>query len=279
MKRVALLMLLAVLACRKQEAPAAPETAAAPPPAPETTTTAAPAAQPQPTVNLAADAPIPANGVVLWLIADEAKPDVWANPLVAGVTAKAESPEAQPSIVPNAINGHAVVHFDGEDDMLMTNIDFGPSRLPDATVIAVFRSNTSDSSPLRKLYGNDNGGFDRAIGLDDRAEDQKNYTLFTGMGVHGYFQLAADKTYLTVDQFSAKDFSGWVNGKSVLANVAAAWADSLPNLYLGGTGTVFKEPWKGDLAEIIVYGRHLSAEERARVEDYLAARYQVTLER
>jgi len=276
MKRLAVILaLLLIVACRKAEAPAAPETASSAPP-PATTST-------EPAATLAPDAPIPASGVALWLIADEAgtgRLDSWTNALVAGVTAKAVSADAQPSIAANAINGHAVVHFDGENDMLMTNVDIGPARMPDATVIAVFRSNTSDSSPLRKLYGDDDGGYDRAAGLDDRAEDQKNYTLFTGMGVTGYFQLAADTTYLTVDQFSPKEFSGWVNGKAVLSKTAAAWGeDALPNLYLGGTGTVFSEFWKGDLAEIIVYARHLNDAERMRVEEYLAGRYQITLDR
>jgi len=245
MKRVVLLLLL-VVACRKPETPM----------------------------------PIPANGVALWLIADEAKPDAWTNPLVPGVDAKAASADERPAIVPNALNGHAVVRFDGENDMLKTSIGIGPTRMPDATIIAVFRSSTAERSPLRKLYGNDDGGFDRAVGLDDRAEAEKNYTLFTGMGVQGYFHLEADKTYVTVDQFSAKAFSGWVNGKATLTNIEAPWAnEGLPNLYLGNTGTVFHEMWKGDLAEIIVYARHLTAEERARVEDYLAGRYQIALAR
>src|SRR5688572_25892024 len=168
-------------------------------------------------------APIPQDGIALWLIADKA---------VTG-TVTAASPDAQPAVVPNAINGQPVLRFDGKDDMLMSNVGFDPSKMPEATVIAVFRSNTAEKSPLRKLYGNDDGGYDRAAGLDDRAEDGKNYTIFTGRGVSGYFALEANKTYLTVDRFSPKEFSGWVNGSPALSKVETDWGDSLSSLFIG----------------------------------------------
>ena len=286
---LSLVSLLFVLGCAKEPAAEAP-----PPATAETTTTATetqpPATatvQPQSVVTLPAGSPIPADGVLLWLIGDEVvesaqgsgKVQSWQNRLVPNATAKAVRDDQLPAMVLKAINGHTVVRFDGTGQMLMSSIDIGPARMPEGTVIAVFRSATSESSPLRKLYGDDNGGFDRAAGLDDRAAG-KNYTLFTGTGVEGYFQLVANTTYITVDEYSPKEFSGWVNGAAALTRTAAAWdEDSLPNLYLGGTGTVFAEYWNGDLAEIIVYARKLSAAERAQVEDHLARKYGVTLAR
>jgi len=101
--------------------------------------------------------------------------------------------------------------------------------------------------------------------------------------VLGYFDLKAGENSITADQFTKGDFTGWVNGKKMLDRVAATWGDgpddALPNLYLGGTGTSFHEPWQGDLAEIIVYARVLSDQERMQVEDYLAKKYGVTLAR
>jgi hypothetical protein len=103
--------------------------------------------------------------------------------------------------------------------------------------------------------------------------------VFTGRGVEGYFALRAGETYLTVDQYTATDFSGWVNGAATLTKVQAGWDEALPNLYIGGTGTSYDEPWQGDIAEIIVYGRVLTDAERMQIEDYLAAKYDVTLQR
>jgi hypothetical protein len=50
-------------------------------------------------------------------------------------------------------------------------------------------------------------------------------------------------------------------------------------IYIDGTGTSFNQFWKGDIAEMIVYARVLSDAERAKVEDYLAKKYGVTLAR
>ncbi len=278
------LCLAALVACAKKEAAPTPTQQPAvtqsQPPA-----NTAPAAAPKPTVTLAAGAPIPANGVALWLVADDAKPGPdgklasWSNAGVAGITATADKPELQPAVVPNALNGHAVVRFDGQDNILMTNIDISPARMPEATVFAVFSSKTDLADPLRKLYGDDNGGYDRAAGLDGRGGEGKSYTVFTGRGVEGYFALKANETYVTADQFTRTGFSGWVDGKSTLSKAAAAWEDALPNLYIGGTGTVYHEPWLGDIAEVIVYGRVLTDQERIQVEDYLGKKYSVTLSR
>jgi hypothetical protein len=282
----ALSFVVLTIGCRKKEEepapPPTPETVATQTTAPATET--APAATPQPTVTLATGASIPATGVALWLVGDDAKGAVdgklasWSNAGVANVIATADKPQLQPVVVPNALNGHAVVRFDGVDNILMTNIDISPARMPEATVFAVFNSKTDAPTPLRKLYGDDNGSYDRAVGLDDRG-DGKSYTVFTGKGVEGYFVPKANETYVTADQFGKSDFSGWVDGKATLTKVAAEWGEALPNMYIGGTGTSYHEPWQGDIAEIIVYGRILTDQERMQVEDYLGKKYGVTITR
>jgi hypothetical protein len=279
-------VVLSLFGCHKKEE-------AAPPPQPVAETTPAPAPkpapQPQTMATLPAGSPIPASGVLLWLTGDDAlasaangKVQTWQNASVPNVTAKAAAPDKGPAAAANALNGHATVQFDGTDQMLMTSIDISPARMPEGTVITVFRSKTADKSPLRKVYGDDNGSYDRAAGLDDRGGD-KNFTLFSGAGVEGYFNLEADKPYILVDEYSPKLFSGWVNGNAALTNVAADWGDkpddALPNMYIGGTGTSYSEYWNGDVAEVIVYGRKLTDTERTQVEDYLAKKYGVPLTR
>jgi len=282
-----LALLLLSFACAKRESVEAP-------PATTETTAPAPSTQPAPpntapaqaTVTLPADAPIPKSGVLLWLAADDAlasategKVRSWQNARVPNVTATAHQADHPPAVVANALHGHAVVRFDGTDQMLMTTIDIGPARMPEGTIITVFSSTTADASPLRKVYGNDNGGYDRSIGLDDRAPGI-NFTLFNGTYVIGYFPLAANTPYLAVDEYSRNEFSGWVNGTAALTKSAAEWQDdALPNLFIGGSGTVFNEYWSGDVAEMIVYARKLSDEERKQVEDYLGQKYGVTIGR
>jgi hypothetical protein len=267
---LSLATLLVVFGCAKEKPAEEPQPTTT---TAETTTTAAetqPPPAPQTAITIPAGAPIPADGVLLWLAADDVKS--WESASVRPV-----HPNQLPALVPNTLNGHAVIRFDGTDQMLMSTVDIGPKRMPVGTVISVFRSATADASPLRKLYGDDNGSYDRAAGLDDRAAG-KNYTLFTGIGVEGYLQLTANTAYIAVDEYSPKEFNGWINGAATLAKTPADWGeDALPNLYIGGTGTVYQEFWNGDLAEMIVYARKLSGAERTKVEDYLAQKYGVTL--
>ncbi len=265
------LALLAVAGCKSKENAA--------PPAPAATETTVKQAQPQ---------AIPMNGIAIWLAADDAKPAAdgklasWSNALTPGAGATADKPEQQPVVVPNALNGHAVVRFDGNQNILVTSVDISPAAMPEATIFAVFSSKAVAKSPYRKLYGDDNGGFDRAVGLDDRG-GADNYTVFTGNGDNGYFMLSADTPYVTADQFTKDSFSGWVDGRAVLQKIPAAWGpkpgDALPNLYIGGTGMAYHEPWQGDVAEFIVYNRLLSDQERMQVEDYLGKKYGVTIAR
>lgn len=289
-KIIALLLVtgFALSSCKKkEEAPAPPP--AAPTPA-ATTSSAAPATKaptPIPNVSLAADAPIPGNGLALWLTGDDAMKSAtagklasWTNPLVPNVSATPTEGTSAPSAVAGAVNNHAAVRFDGATNMLRTNIDISPASWPDVTVITVFNSATDANSPLRSVYGDDNSDYDRAAGLDNRSGDEKNYVIFAGdRGVAGYFALKANQPYLTTDQYTATEFNGWVDGKPAITKLATHWGEALPNMYIGGTGTSYEQYWNGDIAEIIVYARVLTDAERTKVEDYLAKKYGMTLAR
>lgn len=294
MKRMALFAaLLAVAACRKPAEAPATTSSTPPPPAAETaattaTTTATTTAYVPPPDVTVANAPVPTNGLSLWLRADSGvtagaggKVSAWA---VEGSTVKAvaDSPEKQPNVVQNAIGGKPAIHFDGGANVLETNINIDPAVSPELTVISVFTSDTDKPSPLRKLYGADDGGYDRAAGLDDRATPPNNYTIFGGgAGVIEIMKLAANTPYLTVDSYdqTKKALNVWVNGAPAKQNQQIDHGASLPKFYIGGTGTVYHEPWLGNVAEMLVYRRILTDDERKKVEDYLAAKYGLKLTR
>ena len=228
----------------------------------------------------------PSDGALLWLRADcgvESGPDGevsdWSS-IVGSLHATQARVRQQPVLESQGLAGQAAVRFDGDDDKLAVDLDIHPAALPELTVITVFASETDQQTPLRKLYGSDDGGFDRAVGLDDRAMNGRNYTVFGGSSeVMGYFSLSPDTPYLTVDNFRADAFYGWVNGEVAIAGNAVSNEEGLSKLYLGGTGIVFREPWQGPIAEMLVYGRSLTDEERIAVEDYLAAKYELELSR
>ena len=290
MRKIVLLLLVTfALASCKKKAETAPQAAATPA---ATTSSAAPAPAPKglspiPNVALPSTAPIPGAGLALWLIGDDAMKSAgggklasWTNPLAPTASASATEATSQPAVAANAINGHAAVRFDGEANMLTTNIDISPASWPDVTIFTVFNSATDVNNPLRSVYGDDNGDYDRAAGLDDRSGDANNYVIFTGdKGVAGYFALKPNQPYLSTDQYTATEFKGWIDGKQSLTRSEIHWGEALPNMYIGGTGTSFNQFWKGDIAEMIVYARVLTDAERTQVEDYLAKKFGVALAR
>ena len=285
MKRAIVVLAFAValvFSCRKKEEPAP---AAPPPPvttsSAATTTTAASATAAAPEVTVA-NAPIPTNGLELWLRGDygvtadaAGKVTSWA---VEGSSLKAEAkkPGEAPSLVVGAINGKVAVRFDGEHNMLEVPMSIDAAGSPELTVISVWSSATADKSPLRKLYGADDGGYDRAAGIDDRAADGSNYTVFAGnKGVVGIFTFAANTPTLTIENYANKKLNTWVNGAVAKANLDAEYDHMVDLFFIGGTGRLYNEPWKGDLAEMLVYKRSLTDDERKKVEDYLMGKYSV----
>jgi hypothetical protein len=287
MKRMIVVLALAAAlasACKKKEEPAP---AAPPPPVTTssvaTTTTAAPPTATVPDV-AAANAPVPTNGLELWLRGDygvtadaSGKVTSWAvegSPLKGGV----KDPTESPSLVAAAINGKPAVRFDGEHNVLEVPMNIGAVASPELTVISLWSSATAEKSPLRKLYGSDDGGYDRAAGIDDRAADGSNYTVFAGNGgVAGIFTFAANTPELTIENYANKKLNTWVNGAAAKANIDAEYGQMLDTFFIGSTGRVYHEQWKGDLAEMFVYKRSLTDDERKKVEDYLAGKYGLKL--
>lgn len=291
MKRIAiaLLSLAVVASCKKNEAPQTATTAPPPPAVTQTTaTTSTAAAVPSAAASVVIkDAPVPTQGLVLWLRGDwGVTTDMSGKVLTwevqgSSLKANAAKPEEQPTRAPNAIGGKTALHFDGNQNIMVADLNVNPDVMPQMTVISVFTSDTDKASPLRKLYGHDDGGYDRAAGLDDRSGDSKNYTIFTGNGVLGDFTLQANTPYLAVESYddAAKKMNAWVNGAPTVQNGPCDHGKGLKQFYVGGTGTSYHEPWMGNVGEIMVYSRTLTDDERKKVEDYLAAKYGLKLTR
>jgi hypothetical protein len=288
MKRTIAVLALAAavaLACKKKEEPAP----AAPPPATTssvaTTTTAVPAPGIVPDVS-ASNAPVPTSGLELWLRGDygvtadaAGKVTSWA---VEGSSLKAgaKDPAEWPSLVAAAINGKPAMRFDGDHNMLEVPMSIDAVASPELTVISVWSSATADKTTLRKLYGADDGGYDRAAGIDTRASDASNYTVFAGSGgVVGVFTFTANTPNITIENYANKKLNTWVNGAVARANIDAEYGQMPDHFFIGGTGHSYTEPWQGDLAEMLVYKRTLTDEERKKVEDYLGGRYGIKLTR
>jgi hypothetical protein len=282
-RTIACLLVVAVVTfgCQKKETPAPAASAQETVPSVATTATTTTVATPTGTfADVKLDsAPVPTSGLQLWLRADygvtatEGKVTSWA---VEGSSLKAEAkdPAESPSIVAKAINGKPALRFDGDHNMLEVPMSIDAEAAPELTVISVWSSATADKNPLRKLYGADDGGYDRAAGIDDRASDASNYTVFAGSGgVVGIFTFAPNTANLTIENYANKKLNTWVNGAAAKSNIDAEYDHMPDHLYIGGTGHSYTESWKGDLAEMLIYKRTLTDDERKKIEDYLGAKY------
>jgi hypothetical protein len=78
----------------------------------------------------------------------------------------------------SGLNDTGGFEFDGSSRFIAP-IDINPSEIPELTVGAFVKTLEPDSPALRKVLGQDNGGWDRTIGLDNREGDYR-YTSFVG---------------------------------------------------------------------------------------------------
>ncbi len=131
------------------------------------------------------------------------------SPIVGALHATQSNAYLQPILEPEGLAGQAAIRFDGNGDTLAVDLNIHPTAYPELTVVTVFASEVEQPTTLRKLYGADDGDYDRAVGLDDRAPNGMNYTFFGGTSeVVGYFSLSPDTAYLTVDNFRGDSFYG-----------------------------------------------------------------------
>lgn len=196
---------------------------------------------------------------------------VWRDHSQMGHDAEQSDPDRWPTRIDNAVGGHPALAFDGENDVLVSSLDINPSVNPDITVFVVFDSRTGD--PVhRKLFGHDNGGFDRAVGLDSRSS--KNLVFFGGRRgrTRSIVDIEADRWYLLTMNYTQATASAWVNGDQVADSVAVnnGRGESVTMIGNGGSGSA---EWWGSIAEVIVYGESVPNAKRQAIERALMEKY------
>jgi hypothetical protein len=186
----------------------------------------------------------------------------------------------RPTITTANLNNHDTLQFDGVNDRFDVDLDISPSQTPEMTIFIVYDSDTALTTPRRKLYGHDDGGYDRTIGLDERVTPMN--MVFCGGDFNG--GLVGRYTYLTANHFyisshiwhdNPAQFSGWINGISgIFLNLRVYNGDGFPTLNIGSVNPA-TEFWAGDIAEFVIYSTELNSVQRILVENYLSAKYAI----
>jgi len=271
-------------------------------------------------VRHAAEAPpklLPSTRLALWLAADiavmtDAKHRVVAWPdLLYGDNRSAEDAtqndeHARPMLVPQAINGHPAVRFNGQSDFLVTT----PLETTDDQTVLMVCQFSQDAYEKNRRWGGQILNYDGPPSRE--ANGYLSNTLHPGVLQIGEPLLAEEfkPSLLTGQVFagfvgSATVESGRVDAKQVGANVPVIvsylydYSHGRAMLSINGRSygevrafapqaitsrkIIGRHAWKelffqGDLAELLIYNKGLTPRELGDAMAYLADKYSITLD-
>lgn len=215
---------------------------------------------------------VPLSNLKLWLRADCGAAGTGTNRFLSrwldqsgnGSHAVQNTLANSPKWIANATNGMPAVHFDGVNDSL--SIPNMLSGVTNVEVIAVLKAATGSPSSYQGLWRFGSMGYAYYPEPSGQIQDSFASTTMHMVG----------KPVQTVNQFHGYDVSSgnglWqarINGVLQTSDTNNTFSTS-STLYLGNAGSYY---FTGDIAEILVFNRLLSDEEREAVGLYVNSRY------
>ena len=233
---------------------------------------------------------------VLWLKADQGTfSNAGATPSTAGGAVQQWNDQSgnsknaiqltagfKPTWQTNAMNGLPAVRFDGNDDGILSAAITTSSTV---TFFSVVRISTLSKSNPGILQGSPTGlGYsvnppDKSIGMWVNTASQRIWgrgiqTSTAQRNITQVTALATNTTYIATNRYDGANINQYVNnaisGTVTYDGTLRSWTD----IAIGTQGT---ETWNGDIAEIIVYKKSLNEAQRHIVDNYLSAKYNITL--
>ncbi|TWT77298.1 Arylsulfatase [Posidoniimonas polymericola] len=212
-------------------------------------------------------------------------------------TVNQSNASAQPTVVIGALNGKAVVQFDGDDSLLSSTSNSLPSPEAGVTVFAVAKGDGS-GDPAERLaqLGSSGGGGGQIVGLD--ASTSGTSTSNGGAGFRFNDGASLYDTPLDADDFHivawqvdpARTYSeatlfvdgtlpaNTFSGSSTTPAGVAGFSGSDLELILGtgrsgGGGLLSTDNYTGQLAELLVFNEQLDLGQMNLVANYLSSEY------
>jgi hypothetical protein len=174
--------------------------------------------------------------------------------------------------------------YDYSNDRLIAPIDVNSSVLPQMTWGAWVRTDLITSG-TRKVLGQDNGGWDRTIGLDNRNPALFRYTTFVGddpLNTNGLLDGTPGPTSTTAWAFIAASYNQTSKLTTMYVDLdASTTADALvavtrPGGFSAGFNTfaiggirpdTAAEAWDGAIDQVFVYNEALPPEKLTRIRN------------
>lgn len=222
-------------------------------------------------------------GLVAWLRAEGeglshgAKVASWNDLSGLGNHATQTVVNAQPVFVTNTVNGRAAMRFtrSASQHLLFPVANFnGMSSLRDMTVMVVCRwGGLTPSGMFGAWGGTANSHFEINSGgqLRLRVANVNNATANSAMTV-GVWSLAGGVMAGAGDNPSVKVYRDGVLKSTVYGDPGPALLSGYTHLYVGNSDSTTR-CFDGDIAEVLIFNRALTALEREAAERYLAERY------
>lgn len=227
--------------------------------------------------------PVPASGLQLWLKGDfgpltsGSNVTDWVDLSGAGNNAAQATGASQPTIVSSGINDFPSLSFDGSNDNLALSSGFGPNLTTGVSIFAVLKpassgtatfvtsgnSGPNDQASMQTL--NTQAQFDAYNGSTSSAVTTASSTLTVGK-----FQI------LSAVHDGSASASININGNATASGTVQNLLNTSRSLNYLGANNSLGTFWNGEIAELLVYSKGVSVSERAAIEAYLAAKYQLS---
>jgi len=198
----------------------------------------------------------------------------------------------QPNIVTNGMNNRTVMRFDGGDYF----IGGFTTAYSEFTIIFVMNGNPSSPTSYQYPLNINNGSSTNALYFDVNDPDGNfAQTLWVYWDSGGSNRLVVPKTspnttsdlvqgsptivtFTHIGSTNTLFFNGRLPYYSSAAGTQTITTGGAGfSLFLGATSTTLNGPYKGDIAEVIIYSKSLSQKERRSVEGYLSQKWNIPL--
>lgn len=173
----------------------------------------------------------------------------------------------QPTYKTGILNGKPVVEFDGTDDYLLTDAFSSAISQPN-TVFVVWKTNTTGTQ-----FAIDGIASGSRHGIFQGTGGGNNVAFYAGSTQSYSKTTPFDAAIISSALFNGANSEVWENGESKLTQNLGS--HNLTGITVGvrqGFSIGFLD---GDIAEVLIYDRALTENERVQVELYLDGKYQV----
>lgn len=191
----------------------------------------------------------------------------------------------RPNYVTNVLNGLPVLRYTSANNDLLTAVGMGTANLASVWVVAAYSSLPNPNPGLIQatpsgLSASTNAG-DKAIGIwvDSGAgtevwgrgiqsnNAQRNISQVTTLNVNTFYSIGTIYRSNRIDQYVNSAAAG---NNTAHNGTLKSWTDA-------SIGMQGNESWNGDIAEVIFFNAELNEAQRRIVDNYLSAKYGLSL--